>query len=206
MTRIDLSQVTYFIADGRRLDESAVADIKRIVEFADTHFKFNSIKVASVVDHKIKGTRWVSIPPMDRNGYSCFCLIEMANHVDSEFVLIFQQDGFIVNPELWSEDFLQYDYIGAPWPHMGPLHVGNGGFCLRSKKLLLAVKAMGYSPGNEDMTICYKYIRELEKQGLKFAPVSVARRFSVELPIDSEHIVRTSFGQHGNYQASQLPI
>lgn len=206
MTRTDLSQVTYFIADARRLTQEAVSDISRIVQFADKHFKFHSIKVATVIDHNIKGTTWVNIPPMDRDGYSCFCLIEMVNYIDSEFVLIFQRDGFIVNPQLWSDEFLDYDYIGAPWPHMGPLHVGNGGFCLRSKKLLLAVKALGYSPGNEDMVICYKYRRELERQGLRFAPVSVARRFSVELEIDSQHIVETSFGHHGNYRVSQLSI
>jgi hypothetical protein len=51
----------------------------------------------------------------------------------------------IVRPELWSNDFLEYDYIGAPWMYSDTSYitdegehvpVGNGGFCLRSKKFL----------------------------------------------------------------------
>ena len=31
-------------------------------------------------------------------------------------MLIVQDDGFIINKNLWDEEFLSYDYIGAPWP------------------------------------------------------------------------------------------
>jgi hypothetical protein len=62
--------------------------------------------------------------------------------VTSDFNLIVQTDGFAVNAEAWSDEFWNYDYIGAPWPWMwgggppwsGPI-VGNGGFSLRSRKL-----------------------------------------------------------------------
>jgi hypothetical protein len=36
-------------------------------------------------------------------------------HVDTEFAILVHEDGFIVNPECWSDEFF-YDYIGAPWP------------------------------------------------------------------------------------------
>ena len=32
-----------------------------------------------------------------------------------EFLTIWT-DGFIVHPEMWRDEFLKYDYIGAPWP------------------------------------------------------------------------------------------
>jgi hypothetical protein len=35
---------------------------------------------------------------------------------DTEFAILVHEDGFIVNPECWSDEFLKYDYIGAPWP------------------------------------------------------------------------------------------
>lgn len=62
--------------------------------------------------------------------------------VTTDFNLCVQSDGFAVNAESWDDAFLEYDYVGAPWPWMwgggpnwaGPI-VGNGGFSLRSRKL-----------------------------------------------------------------------
>ena len=53
-------------------------------------------------------------------------------------MLIIQHDGFILNHKAWDNEFLNYDYIGAPVYWMGNklIEVGNGGFSLRSKKLL----------------------------------------------------------------------
>lgn len=74
----------------------------------------------------------------------------MTDYVDTDYCLIIHDDGFIVNPHLWTDDFLKYDYIGAPW-YLGinrgltwlqDRHnlVGNGGFCIRSKKLMNELK------------------------------------------------------------------
>ena len=63
-------------------------------------------------------------------------------YIDTDFVLITQADGFIINPHKWTDIFLEYDYIGAPFPDepqygfTGDTRVGNGGFSLRSKKLI----------------------------------------------------------------------
>ena len=82
-------------------------------------------------------------------------ILNLKDHTDNDFVMVIQDDGYIVNPELWDDEFLEYDYIGAPWPiednwismqhkeHQPKLRenlpknrVGNGGFCIRSRKLL----------------------------------------------------------------------
>ena len=43
----------------------------------------------------------------------------------------------------WRPEFLDYDYIGAVWPHvLDKYNVGNGGFSLRSKALLEACRAL----------------------------------------------------------------
>ena len=84
--------------------------------------------------------------------YSRFIIKELNSFIETEFCLVTQGDGFIINPQLWSEEFLNYDYIGAPWRKNSHLvnsqgqtvdildlnknRVGNGGFSLRSKKLL----------------------------------------------------------------------
>jgi ADP-heptose:LPS heptosyltransferase len=104
-------------------------------------------------------------------------------HIKTSHVLVIQWDSWILNPEAWSDDFLQYDYIGAPWGWHGDAHeVGNGGFSLRSRRLMEYVAAQGYAPTSpEDDHLC-RSLRStfLEEAGFKFAPVDVANRFSFE--------------------------
>jgi hypothetical protein len=38
---------------------------------------------------------------------------------------------------------------------------------------------------------------QLEERGIRFAPVELARKFSVEIPIDENHILKNSCGFHG---------
>jgi hypothetical protein len=107
-------------------------------------------------------------------------------------VLVVQHDGFIVRPESWDRKFLQYDYIGAPWDNG---IVGNGGFSLRSKRLLDVLAEMRDLltwPHPEDGALCCTYRDELESRGILFAPTDVARRFSVE-----DEAYQNSFGLHG---------
>lgn len=72
--------------------------------------------------------------------YSHFMIKDLANYFDTQHVLVAQWDGFVWKPELWDNKFLQYDYIGAPWPESllfkgVPKHfnVGNGDFLLGAK-------------------------------------------------------------------------
>ena len=44
-------------------------------------------------------------------------LLTINPYIDSDFALIVQDDGHIVNPTKWNAEFLNYDYIGAPWPN-----------------------------------------------------------------------------------------
>ena len=42
--------------------------------------------------------------------------MNLKQHSDNDFVMVIQEDGHIVNPNLWDDEFLKYDYIGAPGP------------------------------------------------------------------------------------------
>ena len=114
--------------------------------------------------------------------YSRFMIKEIAPYVLGSHVLVVQWDGYIVNLESWSSEFLKYDYIGAPWPNKTNA-VGNGGFSLRSKKLLNALADPyidHYHP--EDSVICEDYKSYLEHtHGIQFAPVSLASQFACEM-------------------------
>ncbi|WP_374591774.1 DUF5672 family protein [Aquabacterium sp.] len=139
---------------------------------------------------------WVTIPALNGiEDYNRLMLHGLTQYITTSHVLIVQWDGFITHPALWQPDFLAYDYIGAPWYHGGhPGYVGNGGFSLRSKKLLNALEQI--SPDStqpEDHEICVNRRSELERNhGIRFAPLSVAQGFSCEYGG-----YRQSFGFHG---------
>lgn len=193
--RIDLSKVTLLIID--------CVDFNR-AELAYTHC-INSAKFgdAKILTHEKRDETYVeNITKIESvEEYSRFCVEELANYFDTEFVLIAQWDGFIWNSELWDPKFLEYDYLGAPWEEYNILegipksfNVGNGGFSLRSKKLqdfLRDNKSLGDVDYPEDVYIAQVHRGYLESQGFKFAPYELAVTFSYE---DGEF--RRAFGVH----------
>lgn len=139
--------------------------------------------------------------------YNQFNLKHLNTHVDTDFVMIVEHDGFILNPEAWSDDFLKYDYIGAPLLVDGELVVGNGGFSIRSKKLLQLLQTddfiqLGNSAEhryaeNEDWVISVVKRSYLEGKGICFAPVELAHRFSFEKNKEYGDKWNNQFGFHG---------
>ena len=130
--------------------------------------------------------------------YSKFVIYELHKYIKTDFVLLMQWDGWIINKSAWNPRFLDYDYIGAVWPwHLEGFRVGNGGFSLRSKKLLdLTHKdEFVYKDRNEDDLICHINRDYLVRNGVRFAPEELAREFSYE----REATNIPSFGFHGEY-------
>ncbi len=115
--------------------------------------------------------------------YSRFVLKELGRYCNTEHLLLVQWDGYIINPYSWRPEFLEYDYIGAPWGWYEDSHrVGNGGFSLRSRRLLDALQDEGIVDLEpEDEAIRRRYRRLLEaKYGIRFAPEEIAEAFSYE--------------------------
>lgn len=127
--------------------------------------------------------------------YSHFMLKGLQAYVTTSHVLTIQWDGYVINPQAWQAQFLQYDYIGAPWPKKSGLWVGNGGFSLRSAKLLTALQddaIVAMHP--EDACICDRHRAYLEVQHrIQFAPAELAEAFSFEFA--KPHT--DAFGFHG---------
>lgn len=141
---------------------------------------------------------WRKIPRLQsRADYSRFMLRELANHIDTSHALCIQWDGFVLNSNAWLPAFLEYDYIGSVWPQFRDgRNVGNGGFSLRSKRLLEACRDLpldGSTP--EDMLIARIARDVLEERGIRFAPDTIARQFAYERtePTGQE------FGFHGAF-------
>ena len=156
-------------------------------------------RVLFVTDREfaIEGIDCVRIPAItSREAYSSFVIKELHSFVETEFALLVQWDGFVVNADAWSDDFLEHDYIGAKWIfHTDGHNVGNGGFSLRSKRLLEALRDPHVVPGDlEDVAICRTYRTYLEQtHGIRFAPETVADRFAFE----ASYWTSPPFGFHG---------
>lgn len=148
------------------------------------------------------GERYVQTQRFDSiDTYSEFVLKCLWPFVATEFVLIVHWDGFVIAPGQWTDEFMAYDYIGAPWAwaddHMS---VGNGGFCLRSRRVLQACKEVNFRRhpeipygGIEDILICRLYRSYMEERGIRFAPRPLAERFSYE----TGECPQLPFGFHG---------
>jgi hypothetical protein len=127
--------------------------------------------------------------------YNHFIFKRLGDYLKSNHVLVIQHDGHPICAEAWTDEFLLYDYIGAPWTYTDGRNVGNGGFSLRSRrlhKLLQSEEFKYFTP--EDEKICRYYRQTLERCGMIFAPENVAHRFSYEM----HRPVQKTFGFH-NY-------
>ena len=163
----------------------------------------------------------------------------LASFIETDFALCVQADGWVLSKEAWSDDFLEYDYIGAPnevglikpksesdpgfrfegmllrgnWEWMAeedPINLLNGGFSLRSKKLLTTPRNIGIPytfddhpiRQNEDVQLCLFMRSQLIDAGIKFPPISIAKKFAFEHFSGSLHTSfdhAKFFGIHGSY-------
>ncbi len=138
----------------------------------------------------------VIAPLASRDEYSNFVLKSLLKHIDTPHVLLVQWDGYAINPAAWRSEFLEVDYIGAKWFwHSDEMRVGNGGFSLRSRKLLAALQDPRIVLTDaEDVTICRAYRPLLEREyGIQFAPESLADAFAFE----AAYPIGRPFGFHG---------
>ncbi len=130
--------------------------------------------------------------------YSKFVINELNDYINTSHCLIIQYDGYVINSGLWNDDWLNYDYIGAKWWY-DSYNVGNGGFSLRSKKLLQAIQEINptiFHP--EDDVICRGNRDLLEsKYNIKFASNEIAEIFSFEPNIKDSNFRNNTFGFHG---------
>src|SRR3989344_1181308 len=155
--------------------------LQKVMDLCEEKIAFAESKILS--SDYIDDIRLVKINKISSyEDFSKFCLSDLKKYVDTEFVLLVQWDGFILNPDSWTNDFLDFDY---PEELRGQLVVGNGGFCIRSKKFL-GVSSMLYNDGYikrfhpEDIALSVWYRQIFENKGIKFAPTELAKKFSIE--------------------------
>lgn len=188
MSKLNLKNVTLVAISSVRIEQTlkALNICESYCDFYDKIFFTNKN-----VDYKTE-----KIPPIKSlQEYNKFVLKRLPIYIKSDFCLTVHWDGFIVNPLSWTNEFFNYDYIGAPWPRHNHL-CGNGGFCLKSIKFLNVMrKHIGKLNANynEDVVLCIKSRSLFIKEGCKYAPPNVAYKFSTE---KGDYKKNNSFGFH----------
>lgn len=212
---ITLDNVTIFSLDGTGENTPGILNALNVClndfNFAKTLFLTCTPK--ENINSKITQ---IKISKLNYYEYNKFCLEQMTDYVDTDYCLIIHDDGFIVNPHLWTDDFLKYDYIGAPWyvginrglTWLQDRHnlVGNGGFCIRSKKLMNEAKILSKEytdPIPEDFWLCSTNYYRLIDKGIIFADINTASKFSTEAISDQYPNLKNSLGFHGKFHIQE---
>jgi hypothetical protein len=217
--KFDLEKIT-IVSINTRDPENSIRAIERSSKYIN--FKNYILITDKPIKHNFIEAKIIKkFENMDQ--YSFFCIKELVNYINTDYCLMVQPDGFVTNPFMWTDDFLKYDYIGALWDkrisHLAlnyasvysnlnldglskiPNIVGNGGFCLRSKKFLQESSKLEYNViTNEDMFLCAVSRKKLTENGIKFAPANIANRFSIESSLqEDERLINlcSYFGFHG---------
>lgn len=200
--------VTIICVDGINKADENLNVLRHCKDIVDAkHVKLISYRE---IDSEKYGIEFIKIPyELDKLNYQRFLIKDLNKYVDTDYCLIVQSDGFISNPCAWTKKFLEFDYIGAPWPnwsHHNGIRVGNGGFSLRSKKLLEVLEKKVPIIDicvPEDFYFCVLHNKILKENGIKIANLELAAMFSYENQIPEVNVqtIYQTFGFHGCHQA-----
>jgi hypothetical protein len=129
------------------------------------------------------------------------------NRFYGEKLLLYQADSYLFHGKI--EPFLEYDYVGSPWPKPFIYSVGNGGFSLRTKKTMIECieKAYELETDIEEDIFYVKYIT-LFNIG-KIPLFEKAKSFGVEFcegnnPVGGHKIFRSDTTLTPAYKSLQI--
>jgi len=177
---------------------------KRALDLSCQEIEWGGVKL--IWDEKITG-----IDEWNRK-----IIYELPNYVQTDYAMLIHADGYVINPECWRDEWLKYDYIGAPWPlptdnysyrdDGGEIQRVGNSVSLRSRKLMQLVASRPlewfweqkrrYGNCNEDGFISCHNRKWLEKEGCTFAPLEEAIYFSKEHTIEENKDIEKTFAFH----------
>jgi len=193
LSRLRLPQVTLCAVTSVN-----VAATVKALEHSMAQIEFAACKLFTdaEIGPALMGIDVIKIPRLSSVAdYSNFVLKRLVDQIDTSHCLVAQWDGHVVDASKWQPAFLDFDYIGARWPQFMDGHdVGNGGFSLRSRRLMEMCKSAEFQPSDaEDLAIARINRDWLEGLGMRFANGVMADMFSAE----REGSIQSSFGFHG---------
>ena len=212
--KLKLSDVTLLAVTSNEMDE---AQISMRISLHNIEFAKSRLLCSSLPKKKYPDIEYVPIEPLKSvDTYNQLIFQDLHKYFETSHCLIVQADSFVINSDLWKDEFLKYDYIGGPWPNKIKVKpdlilnleknpVGNGGFSLRSRKLVETTSKIDFQSLNfpmkaEDVVICHYLYQKMIDNGIRFAPPKLAAQFSME---NIENLYgqnkNSVFGFHGKH-------
>ena len=212
--KLKLPDVTLLSATSTEVD---AAQVSMRISLHNIQFGAAKLLCAEEPKQKYPDIEYISIPPLKSvDSYNRLIFQDLHKYFRTSHCLIVQADSFVINSSLWTNEFLKYDYIGGPWPDKIEINpnlvldlkknpVGNGGFSLRSRKLVevtskINFKSLNFPMKAEDVIICYYLYQKMVESGIRFAPPKLAAQFSME---NIDHLYgqdeNTVFGFNGKH-------
>lgn len=207
MTNINLQNITLVAVSGLEIESHIKA-----LEYSSKEITFGRVLLLAPYNPNPEKNSYDYIQIngfQDVGEWGRFICFELHKYITTDYIILVHSDGFIVNPSAWDDRFLEYDYIGAPWPlskikghfvdsNGVPARVGNS-VSLRSLRLLRAPSKLNLKWDveeqlghlNEDGFLCAINKNQLESEGMIFAPLEIACIFSRENPIPENKGLKT---------------
>lgn len=177
-----------------RIDENIETIIKTVMYYLeDSHKKwglqiFHGTKNVEQILSITKNWNNVSLVNLGKDNLTkreyndMMMTTDFWDKVKGKKILSFQNDSILLKGGI--DQFLKYDYIGAPWikPKEG-YFVGNGGLSLRNKDKMIEICKLNNDKSNIPLEDIF-FVKNLKGDGV--ADVETAYNFSME-DIFSEH-------------------
>ena len=200
---LSLPTVTLIIVDDDV--NGAIETVNKCCE----DIEFGAVKIFSCGDSNDTRVHYIN-KLGSKTAYSFFIFKDLINYIDTDYFLIVQQDGYVLNTDAWTDKFLEYDYIGATWSfRSNGFRNGNGGFSLRNRRLHEILRddekislrndhMINNFAEDHNIGVIYREYLELIK-GIKFSPEEVCDAFSIEAwgKLFPNRTYSGSFGFHG---------
>ncbi|MFA6520730.1 MAG: DUF5672 family protein [Candidatus Paceibacterota bacterium] len=177
--------------------------------FGSEKYKDQHQKALDYSSRKIEfgAVKNIIVPTNSIDEWNKAVVFDLGDYIDTDFALLIHPDGGVAEAEMWRDEWLNYDYIGSPFPLPSDnfsyrdikgniQRVGNS-VSLRSKKLLQLPKKIGmewksfHGFYNEDGYICVNMRHVFEEHGCKFAPFEEAIYFGRETALPENKGLKT---------------
>lgn len=192
------------------LGSTDIEGMRKSLDYSASKVQFGDVKL---IEHPCDGI----------DAWNKAIVFDLGDYISTDYALLIHPDGGVGNPEAWDNKWLEYDYIGSPWPlptddysyrdSKGQIQRVGNSVSLRSKRLMQLPKKldMEWKPfhgvTNEDGYICVNMRHVFEENGMKFAPFEEAVKFGCETLLD-EHIAEEDpfvYHRTNNFITQQWP-
>ncbi len=207
--KLQLPTVTLLTLETRQHALAKLA-IQDCLDAAD----FGAVVVCGTEPYGFPGERFIRCPDFDSldttpNSFARFFWAKLGTLFETRHALFMNYDSWIIDPGMWRDEYLDYDYIAAPsWFYEDRAqpppffrrtgyHVGGTGFCLVSKAMLEHIHSNPDRYPYEkpvDYVWHTTYRPKMEAEGFRWAPEELAYDFALERYRPSAH--SRHFGFH----------